>query len=126
MGHDMKFGILPIIAALAVSGPAYAEAPSAPVISIKGSGSGNWEVLCHVTSNGGEETVRGLTPSRDTLATNNIRRATCNYKNASTGPLTIAVSSTAFPCPFNVEADAQCAAEFGKSEFGTFEVKGKR
>lgn len=126
MGHNMKFGILPIIAALAVSAPVHAEAPSAPVVTIKGSGSGNWEVLCHITSNGGDETVRGLTPSRDTLATNNIRRATCNYKNASAGSLTIAVSSSAFACPFKVAADAQCAAEFGKSDFGTFEVKRKR
>ena len=123
MGHDMKFGILPIIAALAITGPAYAEAPSAPAVTIKGSGAGKWEVLCHVTSNGGDETVRALEPSRDTFATNNIRRATCNYKNGSTGPLTITVISSTFTCPFKGAAEGECVTQYNKGAFGTFEVR---
>lgn len=119
----MKFGIFQIVAALAMSVPAYADAPSASLVSIKGSGAGKWEVLCHVTSRGGDDSIRILEPSRDTFATNNIRLASCNYKNGSAGPLTISVSASAFACPFKGAPEGECAAVYSAGAFGTFELR---
>lgn len=123
----MKTGILSAIALLATSLATAASAgtPVAPVVTIKASGQGGWEILCHVTPTSGDETVRGLAPDRDTFATANIRRATCNYKNASTGPLTVSINSTAFACPFKLPAEAPCETQFGKSQFGSFELRRK-
>lgn len=121
----MKIGILSMVA-LVASSAASAGVPSAPAVTIKASGQGHWEILCHVFSGSGEETIRAIEPGRDTLTVSNVRRASCNYKNASTGPLAVAVTSDALTCPFKVAADVPCEAQFGKSDFGTFELKGKR
>ncbi|MBB3862085.1 hypothetical protein GGQ88_003379 [Novosphingobium hassiacum] len=120
----MKSGLL-ALAALLASTTASAGTPAAPLVTINGSGQGSWEVLCHVASAGGDETIRALGPDRPTLALTSLRRATCNYKNGARGPLTIAIVSTAFACPFTVSADASCETQFKPGAFGSIELRRK-
>jgi|EndMetStandDraft_8_1072994.scaffolds.fasta_scaffold02570_12 hypothetical protein len=120
----MKSGLL-AIAALLASAAASAGAPATPQLTIRGTGQGSWELLCHVTSPGGDETIRAVGPDRPVLALTNLRRATCNYKNGSAGPLTVAVETTQFSCPFVGAAEGTCESQLKPGAFGSIELRRK-
>lgn len=113
-------------AVLLVTSSASQAAPSDHPISITASGQGQWQMLCHVTPESGEENVRVLEPQRAAFTSTNMRRATCNFKNASTGPTTITIEGAAWACPFPVSDGGTCAKTIAASAFGDFELKRKR
>ncbi len=111
-----------ILAAAASSAVAQTSVPQ-PVLAT--SGAGQYEVWCKVTPMSGEETTRYLQPGRDVLPLGKVRRADCNYKATSAGPLTLKVSGAEWNCPFKVPADTACETTLAPTSFGSFEMRRK-
>lgn len=120
----MKPGFL-AVATLLTAVAANAGAPASPQVTIRGSGQGNWELLCHVGVVGGDETIRAVGPDRPMLALANARRVTCNYKNGAAGPLTVSIETTQFSCPFAGAVDGACEGQIKASAFGSIELRRK-
>ncbi|RQW40504.1 hypothetical protein [Novosphingobium sp. LASN5T] len=120
----MKSRLLAIAALLASTG-ATAGTPATPMVTVRGTGQGSWEMLCHVTAPGGDETIRAVGPDRPVLALTSLRRATCNYKNGSAGPLAVAIETTQFACPFAGAAEGTCETQFKTGAFGSIELRRK-
>ncbi|WP_068075680.1 hypothetical protein [Novosphingobium lentum] len=114
------------IAALVATTSANAGSPAAPLVTITGSAQGSWEMLCHVTSSNGDETILGLGPDHASSALTYLRRATCNYKNSARGPLTVTFASSTFACPFKAPVAAPCEAQFTPGAFGSIEIRRKQ
>lgn len=88
-------------------------------------GAGQYEVWCKVTPMSGEETTRFLQPGRATLVLAKVRRADCNYKATSAGPLTLTLSGPEWTCPFSKGSAATCEVSFPATSFGSFELRRK-
>jgi len=88
-------------------------------------GVGQYQVWCKVTPMSGEEATRYLLPGRATLVLAKVRRADCNYKATSAGPLTLTVTGAEWTCPFSKDSAATCEVSFPATSFGSFELRRK-
>lgn len=107
-------------------GVAPASAGPGPVSTLSAHGEGNWEIICHVLRPGGEQTVRILDPQRGSYSDPELRRASCDIKNANKGPLVVTISAPAMACPFKGASDDACEETFAKGRAGSFELKAKK
>lgn len=114
------------LAAVVALTPAAALAQTTdPQPALVTTGAGQYEVWCKVTPMSGEEATRYLQPGRATLALAKVRRADCNYKATSAGPLTLTVSGAEWTCPFTKDSAAACEVSFPANSFGSFELRRK-
>jgi len=120
----MKAKLILAVLAAAATSPALADTP-APQSVLTSSGAGRYEVWCKVTPMSGDEATHYLQPGRDTLPLGKVRRADCNYKATSAGPLTLKLAGSEWNCPFKVAADAACEATFAQASFGSFDLRRK-
>jgi hypothetical protein len=121
----MKSKLVATAILVAISSTSQA-APSDHAISIAVTGQGQWQAWCHVAPDSGEEFVRAIDPTRATYSTGNIRRATCNFKNAAAGPMTIKIDGAKWACPFPVSDQGTCSKTVAAGGFGDFALKQKR
>jgi hypothetical protein len=94
-------------------------------ITLRASGEGQWQVWCSITPRGSDAFTRFLEPGRDTFSSRTMQLASCNYKNASAGALTISVDGPSWQCPFPLTADGKCEQSFRASAFGAFDLRHK-
>ena len=120
----MKTGLL-LVASL-MTAPAFAaDQVLAPTV-LTVSGEQGFDVKCHVWPRGGDEAVRFLDKSRNTLSMNGVWRLECEYKGSSRGPITISLTSPTLPCPFKDASPDACVTTLRKGGVGSFEVREKR
>lgn len=100
--------------------------PVEPAATLKTTGEGQYEVWCAITPTSGDESTRYLQPGRDTLALSKVRRAECNYKTTSSGPVTVSLQGSEWACPFAAATEGTCQATFGKGTFGSFNLRRKQ
>lgn len=116
---------LAVASITALSSIAIAAQPLETQPMLRASSEGQYEVWCKITPTSGEETTRYLQPGRDALGLSKVRRAECNYKAGSSGPVTVSVTGSDWACPFAVAADGTCQSTFNKASFGSFNLKRK-
>lgn len=118
--------LLLMVAASLTTAPALAEDPAPAPTTLTVTGEPGFDVKCHVWPRGGNEYVRFLDRSRNTLSDNAAWRLACEYKGSSHGPVTITISSPNLPCPFKDAIADACAMTLRKNGVGSFEVREKR
>ncbi|MFA6113339.1 MAG: hypothetical protein WC729_05090 [Sphingomonas sp.] len=91
--------------------------------TVSARGEGRWEMICHVTRSGGEQIVRILDPERNSYSDPELRRASCDIKNANKAPLVVSISAPAMACPFKSAGASACEQTFAKGRAGSFELK---
>ena len=115
-----------LLTATLVAGPACAiDAPSnASVMSA--TGEGNWEIICHVSTGGGDDSLRILNGGKTSFSLAGMRSASCSFHKPSAKPLTITFESATLLCPFkSVAAPDACRQTFEKGAVGSFDLKPK-
>jgi hypothetical protein len=96
-----------------------AHAADAPSLSAKGDG--NWEMLCHVVSNG-ETKPTILGPDRPAYADARLTRGECAYHATAKGDLTVSLVG-AGACPFAGAAADACTLTVPKGKRGSFKFR---
>lgn len=115
-----------LTAATLVTTPAFAADPAPAPTVLTVTGEAGFDVKCHVWPRGGDEYVRFLDKSRNSLSANAAWRLECEYKDSSHGPVTITITSPNLPCPFKDASAEVCATTLRKNGVGSFEVREKR
>ena len=82
----------------------------APAMTITVTGQGKWEVLCHVSGKGDDETVF-LTPARGSLSRTGVKAASCQTTSPARGPITFSLVG-ALNCPLRQAPAGTCEQAF--------------
>jgi len=93
--------------------------------TISARGDGSWEIICHVVRPGGDTATPILSPGRSSYSDRELRRASCDVRNAAKGPLVVTISAPAMACPFKSAVADACEQTFAKGRAGSFELKAK-
>lgn len=119
-----NWNVMLLVAAL-TAGPALASDTSANPSTVSATGEGGWEVICHVNTGGGDDTVRILNSGKSSFSLAAVRGASCSFTKPGKAALTILIQSSTLRCPFkSAESDA-CKQTFEKGAAGSFDLKPK-
>lgn len=91
--------------------------------SISAHGQGNWEMICHIVTNG-DQLMRILGPDKNTYSDAKMQHASCDYKNATLTPLVITIAGVP-ACPFKGASADECSLTVPKGRAGSFDLKVK-
>lgn len=119
-----NWNLLLLTAAL-VAGPVWAVDSPSNVSTISAAGEGSWEMICHVSTGGGEDSPRILNPGRSSFSLAEMRSASCSFTKQGKKALTISIDSPTFLCPFKSAAADACKQTFEKGAAGSFDLKPK-
>jgi len=119
-------GLLLMTSANASAAPAGdGQGPAPAPSTLSAHGEGNWEIICHILRPGGEQIVRILNSQRSTYSDPELRGASCSIRNASKGPLVVAISAPAMACPFKGATVDACEETIAKGRADSFDLKAK-
>jgi len=110
-----------IWAALAATALLAGGAQAADIPSLSAKGDGNWEMLCHVVSNG-ESKATILGPDRPAYSDPRLTRGDCTYHATAKGDLTVSLVGVA-ACPFAGAAAEACTVTVAKGKRGSFKFR---
>ncbi len=114
-----------LLTAALVAGPACAVGAPSDVSTVSATGEGNWEIICHVSTFGGDDTPRILSNGKSSLSLAGMRSASCSFHKPPKNPLTVTIESATLLCPFKSAAPDACKQTFEKGPAGSFEIKQK-
>ena len=108
--------------AVALAAPVGAR-PAVTAISVKAVG--GWEMICHVTTSFGDQTVQILDAGHSSLALTGFNNVSCEQTGAGRGPMVVSVAGPA-TCPFKGATQGACEKSFASGRAGSFAVRPRR
>lgn len=114
-----------LLTAAFVAGPACAVEAPGNASTLSATGDGNWEIICHINTNGGDDSPRILNKGKSSISVAEMRSGSCSFHKSSKQPLIVTIESATVLCPFKSAAPDACTQTFEKGAAGSFEIKPK-